>query len=82
VDVEIAGYNIIYTLIEKSINAAFNPQEAYSKLLIARIPEQYEISEEEPYKKIIAVLDYISGMTDIYALDLYQKLTGMSLPTL
>jgi dGTPase len=82
VDVEIAGYNIIYTLIEKSINAAFNPQEAYSKLLIARIHEQYEISEEEPYKKIIAVLDYISGMTDIYALDLYQKLTGMSLPTL
>jgi dGTPase len=82
VDVEIAGYNIIYTLIEKSINAAFNPQEAYSKLLIARIPEQYEISEEEPYKKIIAVLDYIPGMTDIYALDLYQKLTGMSLPTL
>lgn len=82
VDVEIAGYNIIYTLIEKSINAAFNPHEAYSKLLIARIPDQYEIFKEEPYEKIIAVLDYISGMTDIYALDLYQKLTGMSLPTL
>ncbi len=82
VDVEIAGYNIIYTLIEKSINAAFSPNEAYSKLLLARIPNQYEISHSDPYKKIIAVLDYISGMTDIYALDLYQKLTGMSLPTL
>lgn len=82
VDVEIAGYNIIYTLIEKSINAAFSPNEAYSKLLVARIPSQYEINHSDPYEKIIAVLDYISGMTDIYALDLYQKLTGMSLPTL
>jgi len=27
-------------------------------------------------------LDYISGMTDIYALDLYRKITGMSIPTL
>lgn len=82
VDVEIAGYNIIYTLIEKTINAAFNPDAAYSKLLIARIPEQYEIDNGDPYQKIIAVLDYISGMTDIFALDLYQKITGMSLPTL
>jgi dGTPase len=30
----------------------------------------------------MAVLDYISGMTDIYALDLYRKITGMNIPTL
>ena len=28
----------------------------------------------------MAVLDYISGMTDIYALDIYQKINGISLP--
>ena len=27
-----------------------------------------------------AVLDYISGMTDVYALDLYRKIKGNSLP--
>ena len=27
-----------------------------------------------------AVLDHISAMTDVYALDLYRKLNGMSLP--
>ena len=32
------------------------------------------------YCKIQCVLDYISGMTDVYALDLYRKITGMSLP--
>ncbi len=32
------------------------------------------------YGKIQAVLDHISAMTDVYALDLYRKLNGMSLP--
>ena len=30
----------------------------------------------------MAVLDYISGMTDVYALDLYRKITGMNIPGL
>ena len=29
-----------------------------------------------------AVLDYISGMTDVYAMDMYRKINGMSIPTL
>lgn len=82
VDIEIAGYNIIYTLIEKEIDAVFNADKAYSKQLLARIPGQYEIDHEDPYRRIMAVLDYISGMTDIYALDLYRKINGMSLPSL
>lgn len=82
VDIEIAGYNIIYTLIEKEITAVFNANKAYSKQLLARIPEQYEIDSKESYQRIMAVLDYISGMTDVYALDLYRKMTGMSLPSL
>lgn len=82
VDTEIAGYNIIYTLIDREVQAAFNPEKAYSRKLLDRIPEQYEMRAESPYERILAVLDYISGMTDVYALDLYQKLTGMSLPNL
>ncbi len=80
VDIEIAGYNIIYTLIDKEIEAVFNSEKAYSHQLLVRIPEQYEIRNEDPYTKIMAVLDHISGMTDVYALDLYRKITGMSLP--
>ncbi len=82
VDIEIAGYHIIYTLIDKLIQAVFDSGKAYSKQLLARIPEQYETDDETPYGKIQSVLDYISGMTDIYALDLYRKITGMSLPSL
>lgn len=82
VDIEIAGYNIIYTLIEKEIDAVFNADKAYSKQLLARIPSQFAVSSESPYERILAVLDYVSGMTDVYALDLYRKIKGISLPTL
>ena len=82
VDIEIAGYNIIYTLIGKLVQAVFDADKAYSKQLLARIPDQYETNAETPYGKIQSVLDYVSGMTDIYALDMYRKITGMSLPRL
>jgi len=28
----------------------------------------------------MAVIDYICGMTDVFALDAYQKMLGISLP--
>jgi dGTPase len=82
VDIEIAGYNIIYTLINKFTSAVLYPEKAYSKMLLSRIPDQYQTDSASEYGKIQAVLDFISGMTDVYALDLYQKINGMSLPTL
>lgn len=33
------------------------------------------------YQRILAVTDYISGMTDAFAVDLYQKLSGIRLPS-
>ncbi len=60
--------------------AVMNPEHSYSKLLLKRIPEQYDVNATTTYGKIQCVLDYISGMTDVYALDLYRKITGMSLP--
>ena len=79
-DIELAGYHIFSSLLDSFIEAVTNPSQAYSKLLISRIPEQYDIHAPTTYGKIQCVLDYISGMTDVYALDLYRKITGMSLP--
>jgi dGTP triphosphohydrolase len=33
-----------------------------------------------PRVPYMAIIDYISGMTDVYALDIYQKINGISLP--
>jgi dGTP triphosphohydrolase len=41
---------------------------------------QYNIKAPALYERIQAVLDYISGMTDVFALDLYRKINGNSLP--
>jgi dGTPase len=81
-DVEIAGYRIISFLLQTLLHAVENPDHVYSKVLLNRIPEQYQISVPAMYGRTLAVLDFVSGMTDVYALDLYRKITGMSLPAL
>jgi len=79
-DIELAGYRIIGFLLEKFVNAVQTPSHVYSRLLLGRIPDQYEIRTSSLYGKIQSIIDYISGMTDLYALDLYRKITGMGLP--
>ena len=79
-DIELAGFRIINTLIELMIDAVTHPEKAYSRLLIDRVSEQYNIKAPTLYGKVQAVLDYLSGMTDVYALDLYRKINGNSLP--
>ena len=82
VDIELAGYQVITTLIDLMIDAVRFPEKAYSQLLINRVSKQYDILAPTLYERIQGVLDYISGMTDVYALDLYRKINGNSLPAL
>ena len=80
-DVALAGYHIIYTLLELMTDAVLAPEKAYSQLLLAQVPSQYEVHAEREGDRLMAVLDYLSGMTDVYALDLYRKINGHSLPS-
>lgn len=79
-DIELAGFRIIGTLLELMTDAVCSPEKTYSKLLINRVSSQYNIKSPVFYERIQAVLDYISGMTDVFALDLYRKINGNSLP--
>ena len=79
-DVELSGYKIMETLMEALIGAAVEPEKFHSKQLIRRFSSQYDIRNPHLEDRIMAVIDYISGMTDIYALDIYQKINGISLP--
>lgn len=80
VDVELAGHRIITSLMQHLINAVINPELSYSRLLLSKFPGQYDAQAPTLFGRIQAVLDHISGMTDVYALDLYRKLQGQSLP--
>lgn len=80
-NVDLAGYHIIYTLLELFTDAVIAPDKAYSSLLLAQVPAQYEVYHPRVGNRLMAVLDYLSGMTDVYALDLYRKINGHSLPS-
>ena len=79
-DIELAGFHVIETLLGLMIDAVTSPEKAYSQLLISRVSDQYSINAPELYDRVQAVLDYVSGMTDVFALDLYRKIKGNSLP--
>jgi len=80
VDIELAGYKIISQLIDLFVGAAMEPEKAYSKLLLSRVSSQYDVRAESAYHRLMAVVDFIAGMTDVFSLDLYRKINGESLP--
>lgn len=80
VDIELAGNRIITFLLERLVGAVLEPDLNYSRLLLSKVPGQYDVHAATQFGKIQAVLDHVSAMTDVYALDLYRKLNGMSLP--
>lgn len=79
-DVELSGFKIMETLMEMMTEAAVYPDRFYSRQLIGRVSSQYDITAPDLDTRLMAVVDYISGMTDVYALDIYQKINGISLP--
>lgn len=79
-DIELAGFHIINTLMEQMTDAAVHPEKFYSKQLLNRVSSQYDINSDDLETRIMAVIDFVSGMTDVFALDFYQKLNGTSLP--
>jgi len=80
VEIEIAGYKIIGTLLEEFVGAIMTPTDLYSKKILSLLPQQYKIESDSVYLKIQSIVDFVSGMTDIFALDLYRKINGISLP--
>lgn len=80
VDIEIAGNRIITYLMRCLVEAVMHPEKNFSRLLLEKVPRQYAVRHTTVYGRIQSALDHISGMTDVYALDLFRKLNGHSLP--
>lgn len=84
VEIELAGYNVIGTLLETFVEAIVYPQQFKSKRLLHLIGSQYNIDFEHQtlYQNILSIVDCVSGMTDIYAMDLYRKIKGIDITSL
>lgn len=77
VKVQLAGYHVLGTLLEEFVGAVLNPDSSYNKQLLSIIPSQYFVFSQSKYDRLRYVLDFISGMTDLYAVQLYRDIRGI-----
>ncbi len=83
VQIEIAGFKVMNALLEEFVPAYLKSNKSmFDKKLVAMIPEQFHTDRDDTYSKIRAVLDFVSGMTDVYAVELYRKIQGISIASL
>lgn len=82
VQIEVAGYKVMGGLLEEFIPAYLENSSKYHKKLVELIPKQFLTKETDAYSKIQTVLDFISGMTDLYAVELFRKIKGISFPSI
>jgi len=80
VEIELAGFQILGFLLERISNALLKPENNYSKKVLRLIPKQYVTPSEDKYTKLMSALDFVSGMTDVYALEMYRTLQGITIP--
>ena len=90
IEIETAGFQVISELLERFIPIIDDVAEhganatPRSQMMIRLIPEQFigdgAIPVQDDYTRLLRLTDFISGMTDSYAVSLYKKVTGISLP--
>ncbi|WP_029282675.1 dGTP triphosphohydrolase [Pedobacter sp. R20-19] len=78
---EVAGYKIMAGLLEEFVPALINNNTHYYQKLVKLIPKQYHTDLTDIYSRTQSVLDFVSGMTDLYAVDLYRNIKGISFPS-
>ena len=83
VQLEIAGFRIMSALVEDFVTSALTAEESRDKeqnKILGLLPKQFSFEETiSPYEKVMHIIDFIAGMTDLYALKLYRKLRGIEL---
>lgn len=79
VKVELTGFNVLGTLLDEFMTAILHPESDYSEKILSLIPAQFSVEGHNFYQKAMSVVDFVSGMTDLYAVDLYKDIKGINL---
>ena len=85
-----AGFQVISDLLERFSQVVDDVAEhgerasPRSRMLIRLVPQQFigsgGVPSDDPYQRLLLLTDFVAGMTDSYAVSLYKKVTGISLP--
>ena len=86
---EAAGYEVIGGLLDIFIKAVNEVAEGKlstkNKSMVQLLPIQYLNKDSKVgsnlYNRLLRVTDYVSGMTDSFAISLFRRIKGISLPS-
>lgn len=82
--IEIAGYNVMSELLQLFIPALVKEKPSHKDEKILNLfPYQYTSFKEgssTKYEKVMCALDFLSGMTDVYATEIYRRVKGIVIP--
>ncbi|QFG52838.1 dGTP triphosphohydrolase [Chryseobacterium sp.] len=82
VEIENAGYNVMYELLDHFVPAVVKPKDqrkSYDRMALKLLPQQFVYESGSDYQKVLGVIDFVSGMTDNFATDLYRKIKGIEI---
>jgi dGTPase len=83
VEIELAGYTVLGGLLEEFVPAILSQSPShYDKKLLGLLPEQFHPTQSDAFARIQSITDFISGMTDLFAVELFRKIRGIALPGL
>jgi len=89
-EIETAGFEVLGALLGLFSNAVearaghgrFTTRD---RMLLKLLPTQFlghgGEPDPDPYIRLLQVADFVAGMTDSYAIDMFRKLKGFDLPT-
>ncbi|CAE6718363.1 Deoxyguanosinetriphosphate triphosphohydrolase-like protein [Candidatus Nitrotoga fabula] len=80
--IEAAGFEVLGGLLEKIVPALIGVEEnrtAAEKKVRQLIPQQFTKGKNK-YEQLLGATDFVSGMTDSYAVTFYRRLRGIELP--
>lgn len=81
--IEIAGYNVMSELLQLFIPALVKEKPSHKDEKILNLfPYQFTEYKEtgSRYLRVMSALDFLSGMTDVFATEMYRRIKGIVIP--
>lgn len=82
VEIENAGYNVMFELLSHFVLPMLKDKDKRTqsdKKALKLLPQEFNYDGNTAYERVLGVIDYISGMTDNYATDLYKRIKGIEI---
>jgi len=84
VGIEAAGFEVLGGLLNLFASAIAEPEHGRNRRILRMLPDENlgpaRKPFADPYEQLLRLCDFVSGMTDSYAVSLYRQFTAASLP--